>query len=133
AMVWRMFEKRIGRQAFDDFIHQALEQQRVNVLTVTDCKAPLCDAMRCVSVKGALGQGAQRNVINDFFAQWIENVVMPDFAVGQPQTVATGVESALANFGSGDFRVEVVAATEDGKQLRQTVTVKGGEIGAVTF
>lgn len=133
ALVWRMLEKRIGRQAFDDFIHQALDLRRVNVLTLTDWKAPLCDVMRCVSVKGALAQGAQRNATNDFFAQWIENVVMPDFAVGQPQNTATGVESALANFGSGDFIVEVVATTEDGQQLRQTVTVKGGEISAATF
>jgi len=133
ALVWRILEKRIGRQAFDAFIHQALDLRRVNVLTVTDWKAPLCETMSCVSLKSALAQGAQRNAINDFFAQWIENVVMPDFAIGQPQTAATGMEAALANFGSGDFMVEVVATTEDGKQLRQTVTVKGGEIGAATF
>ncbi len=133
ALVWRMLEKRIGRAAFDEFIHQALDLRRASVLTVTDWKAPLCDVMRCVSVKSALGQGAQRNAINDFFAQWIETVVLPDFAVGQPQNTATGVESALANFGNGDFMVEVAATTEDGQQLRQTVTVKGGEIAAVTF
>jgi hypothetical protein len=133
ALVWRMIEKRLGRPAFDGFIHQALDLRRVNVLTLTDWKAPLCGLLSCVSVKSALSQGAQRNAINEIFAQWIETVVLPDFAIGQPQTTAAGVESALANFGSGEFTIEVVATTEAGKELRQTVTVKSGEISAFTF
>jgi hypothetical protein len=133
ALVWRMLEKFIGRQAFDAFIRQSLDPQRVGALTLTDWNAPLCGSLRCASVKGALSQGAQRSLINNLFAQWIEAVALPDFAVGQPQTGAAGVESALANFGGGDFTVEVVATTEDGKQLRQTATVKGGEIGSVNF
>jgi len=133
ALIWRLIEKRIGRQAFDTLIRQLLDRQRVDVLTLAEWRSPLCGASRCVDVKGTLMTGADRKMMTDLFAQWVEAVVLPDFAIGQPQATANGIESTVANFGSGDFNVEVVATTDKGEQLRQTVLAKGGEFGAATF
>ncbi|HKC84416.1 MAG TPA: tetratricopeptide repeat protein, partial [Blastocatellia bacterium] len=56
-----------------------------------------------------------------------------DFAIGQPQNTANGVESTVTNFGSGDFTVEVVATNEKGEKIPRTVTVKASEYGSVNF
>lgn len=135
ALVWRLLEKKIGKQAFDTFVRNLLDRQRVDVLSLTEWKSPLCRASRCTSVKADLlaAAGRQQNEIQEIFTQWIENVIVPDFAVGQPQAGANGIESAIVNFGSGDMTVEVVATTEGGEKLKQNVTVKGGEYGSVSF
>jgi tetratricopeptide (TPR) repeat protein len=133
ALIWRLLEKRLGSQAFNVLIRQMLDRQRVDVLSLAEWKGPLCGLSRCVNVKGALLAAADRNLINETFAQWIETVVLPDFAIGQPQPTANGIESTVANFGSGDFTIEVLATTDQGEKLRQSVKVKSGEFGSVTF
>ncbi|HEX4948084.1 MAG TPA: tetratricopeptide repeat protein [Blastocatellia bacterium] len=135
ALVWRLLEKKIGKQAFDNLVRQMLDRQRVDVLSLVEWKAPLCRVTRCTNVKAEVtaAAGAQQAEVQDIFTQWIENVIVPDFAVGQPQAGANGVESTLVNFGSGDLTVEVMATTEAGEKLKQNVAIKGGEYGAVTF
>lgn len=135
ALVWRLIEKKIGKAAFDKLVRGMLDRQRVDVLSLTEWKAPLCRAARCTSVKADVmaAAGAQQAAIQEVFTQWIESVVVPDFAIGQPQVSATGVESTLVNFGSGDIAVDIVATTETGEKLKQTVFIKGGEYGAVNF
>jgi Flp pilus assembly protein TadD len=136
ALVWRIFEKRLGKPALDTLIRQSLDRQRTDVLTLTDWRSPLCAATRCASLKSNLVAAApaqSRQMVADLFAQWIENVILPDIAVGQPQAGAAGVESTVTNFGNGDFPVEVVATTDKGEKLRQTVMVKASEFGSVTF
>ncbi|MBS1808542.1 MAG: hypothetical protein JST84_10150 [Acidobacteria bacterium] len=135
ALVWRLIEKKIGKQAFDNLVRNMLDRQRVDVLSLTEWKSPLCRAARCANVKADIlaAAGAQQNDIQEIFSQWIENVIVPDFAVGQPQASANGIESTIVNFGSGDLAVDVIATTESGEKLKQTVALKGGEYGAVTF
>lgn len=135
ALVWRLIEKKVGKQAFDNFVRGMLDRQRVDVLSLVEWKAPLCRASRCTNVKAELlaAASSQRAVLEDVFAQWIENAVVPDFAVGQPQAGANGLESAIVNFGSGDITIDILATTEAGEKLKQTAFIKGGEYGAVTF
>jgi hypothetical protein len=136
ALVWRILEKNLGRQAFEAFVTRSLDRQRVDVISLTEWRSPLCAATRCASIKGnllAAVQPPRRQAISDLFAQWIENVVLPDIAVGQPVPGAAGVESTVTNFGNGDFPVEIVATTASGEKLRQTVLVRAGEFGTVTF
>jgi Tetratricopeptide repeat len=135
ALVWRLIEKKIGKPAFDQLVRGMLDRQRVDVLSLTEWKAPLCRAARCTSVKADVtaAAGAQKDAIQEVFTQWIENVIVPDFAIGQPQVGANGVESTLVNFGSGDISVDILATTEAGEKLKQTVFIKGGEYGAVNF
>ena len=131
ALVWRLIETKLGRATFDAYIRSMLDRQRVDVLSLTEWKAPLCRVSRCANVKSDLTvKGAE---MKDIFSQWIENVIGPDFAVGQPKEVAAGVESAIVNFGSGDLTVDVSATTESGEKMNRTVAVKGGEYGTITF
>lgn len=135
ALVWRLIEKRIGKAAFDKLVRGMFDRQRVDVLSLTEWKAPLCRVARCTSVKAdatALA-GAQAATIQEVFSQWIESVVVPDFAIGQPQAGANGLESTLVNFGSGDITVDILATTESGEKINRTAFVKGGEYGAVAF
>ena len=135
ALVWRLIEKKIGKSAFDNLVRSMLDRQRVDVLSLTEWKAPLCRAARCTSVKAdvMVAAGAQQAAMQEVFTQWIESVVVPDFAIGQPQASANGMESTLVNFGSGDIAVDITATTEAGERLNRTVAIKGGEYGAVSF
>lgn len=135
ALVWRLIEKKIGKQAFDTLVRNMLDRQRVDVLSLVEWKSPLCRVSRCTSVKADVlaAAGTQQNELQEIFTQWIENVIIPDFAIGQPQPGANGLESALVNFGSGDVTVEVVATTASGEKLKQNVLIKGGEYGAANF
>lgn len=139
ALVWRMIEKRLKRQIFDVLLRQLLDRQNTDVLTATDWRAPLCGMSRCNSLKNALGTlaaraaGNERQEIANLYSQWIENAILPDIAVGQPQITATGVESTVANFGSGDLFVDIVATTDKDEKLRQSLLVKAGEFPSVAF
>ena len=135
ALIWRLIEKKIGKTAFDKLVRDMLDRQRVDVLSLIEWKAPLCRAARCTSLKADLlaVAGTQSQAIQEVFEQWIETVVVPDFAIGQPQTNENGVESTLVNFGSGDITVDIVATTEAGEKLQRSAFIKGGEYGAVNF
>ncbi len=134
ALVWRIIEKQIGRQAFDAAIKASLTRTRVDVLSLNEWRSPLCGLSRCANFKANLvAAGADRKVVNEIFMNWIDTVSLPDFAIGQPQNTAGGLESTLANFGSGDFTVDVIATKQNGEKLKQTVTVKAGEYSSVSF
>ena len=146
ALVWRIFEMQLGKQNFEATIRAMLNRQRVDILSLNDwvvrvnerantvAPAPLCAQSRCVSMRNLMTtNNADKPIVNDLFANWIENHYLPDFVVGQPQATANGLESTVANFGNGDFPVEVVATTEDGQTLKQTLTLKAGEYGSATY
>ncbi len=146
ALVWRMIEKTVGRQAFETALRSSLARNRVDVLSLAGWWTPqqgqrglaqphpLCQLSRCANLKeNLMAAGADRKLINELFNNWIDTVALPDFAIGQPQTTATGVESTVTNFGTGDFTVEIVATTDKGEKLRQTATVKASEYGSVNF
>lgn len=145
AIVWRLFEKQMGKQVFDKTLRASLSRTKVDALSLsgwfqlaqtgkTAQVNPLCSLSRCVNFKdNLLASGADRRLINEIFSNWIDTVVLPDFAIGQPQTVAGGVESTIANFGSGDVTIDVVATSDKGEKLKRNVTIKASEYGTVTF
>lgn len=134
ALVWRILERQIGRQHFDQTIRGMLNRQRIDVLSLIEWRSPLCEVSRCANVKSLLtGNTNNRQAVSDIFAQWVEKIILPDFAIGQPQKTATGQESTIVNFGNGDFTIDVIATTTNGEELRQSVSVKGSEYGTVTF
>jgi hypothetical protein len=158
ALVWRMIEKTFGARTLETALHSSLSRGRVDALSLAGWWAPqsnqqkkaaaqphpLCQLSRCANFKDNLiSAGADRKLVNDLFAIWIETVSLPDFAVGQPQSTANGVESTIANFGSfddtlskstgGDITVEVVATTGKGEKISKSVTAKAGEYGSVSF
>src|SRR5262245_6085908 len=166
ALVWRMMEKTFGVSAFEKALRSSLSRGRVDALSLSGWMAPqptqqgqaqqrrgapqphpLCQFSRCASFKeNLISAGADRKLVNELFNNWIETATLPDFAIGQPQNTANGVESTVANFGSfddanrsgvtissGDFTVEVVATNDKGEKISKTVTVKAGEYGSVSF
>ncbi|NDD65786.1 MAG: hypothetical protein EBZ36_17695, partial [Acidobacteria bacterium] len=134
AMVWRLLESTAGQGVFRTALRGSLSRNRVDVLIFGDWRSPLCNVSRCASFRGnLLASGADRRLTGEVFSNWIETVVLPDFAIGQPQPVANGWESTVTNFGTGDMTIDVVATTDKGEKLRQQVLVKASEYGAVTF
>jgi tetratricopeptide (TPR) repeat protein len=151
ALVWRMIEKTCGVLAFEKALRSSLSRSRVDALSLAGWLAPqqtqqgqqrrgapqphpLCQLSRCANFKENLvSAGADRKLVNELFNNWVDTMTLPDFAIGQPQNTANGVESTVANFGSGDFTVEVVATNEKGEKIPRTATVKAGEYGSVSF
>ncbi|HEV2667975.1 MAG TPA: hypothetical protein VG324_23860, partial [Blastocatellia bacterium] len=160
ALVWRMIERTFGAQTVEKALRSSLSRGRVDALSLAGWLAqqqmqqgqqrrgapqphPLCQFSRCANFKENLvSAGADRKLVNELFNNWIDavldaggvvTVALPDFAIGQPQNTANGAESTVANFGTGDFTVEVVATTDKGEKIPKTVTVKAGEYGSVSF
>ncbi|HKX27604.1 MAG TPA: tetratricopeptide repeat protein [Blastocatellia bacterium] len=134
ALIWRLLEQQIGRQNFDNALRGSLSRTKVDVLSLGEWRSPLCAFSRCANLKSSfIATGANRKLVEEIFTNWIDTVVLPDFAVGQPQKTANGIESTVANFGTGDLTMDVLALTDKGEKLRQTVTVKASEYGTVSF
>src|SRR5215470_15329958 len=148
ALVWRMIEKTAGILAFEKALRSSLSRGKVDALSLagwwstqqgqqargTAQPHPLCQLSRCANFReNLISAGADRKLIGEIFSNWIETVALPDFAIGQPQNTANGVESTVTNFGTGDFTVEIVATNEKGEKIPRTVTVKASEFGSVNF
>jgi len=134
ALIWRLIEKQIGKQSFEKVLQDSLSRKNVDVLALNEWRSPLCNLSRCSNVKNnLLSAASDRRLINEIFANWIDTVVLPDFAIGQPQAKANGIESTITNFGSGEVTVDVVATTETGEKLKRSATVKPGEYGSISF
>jgi len=145
ALVWRMMERMVGLQAFGTALRSSLARARVDALSLAGWWAPqqgrgapqphpLCQLSRCANFReNLISAGADRKIVNELFNNWIDTVALPDFAIGQPQSAPAGLESTVANFGSGDFTVEVVATTDKGEKIPKFATVKAGEYGSVNF
>jgi tetratricopeptide (TPR) repeat protein len=134
ALVWRLLEKRVGKEIFEKALRASLTRSRVDVLSLNEWKSPLCTLSRCVNFKSELIKAdASNQIVDEIFTNWIDTVVLPDFAVGQPQKTANGFESTVTNFGTGDMTIDVQAITDKGEKLRKSVTLKASEYGSVTF
>jgi hypothetical protein len=145
ALVWRLLEKQLGKTTFDNALRTSLNRSNVDVLSLAGWSAvqqgrgparahQLCSLSRCANLKeNLIASGADRKLVNEIFTNWIDTVVLPDVAVGKPQIVATGVESATTNFGTGDVTVEVIATTDKGEKLRRSATIKASEYSQVNF
>src|SRR5262249_46366117 len=142
---WRMIEKLAGQQVFETALRNSLSRSKVDALSLAGWWAPqqnrgaamphpLCQISRCANFKEALvSAGADRKLVSEIFTNWIDTVALPDFAIGQPQNTANGVESTLTNFGTGDFTVGIIATTDKGEKLPRTATVKASEYSSVNF
>jgi tetratricopeptide (TPR) repeat protein len=144
ALVWRLMEKQFGQQVFDKVLRVSLSRTTTDVLSLSTWRSPLCNLSRCVNLKATFyANDADRKIVDEIFSNWIDGVsmdssgtltnVLPDIAVGQPQTTTTKVESTVANFGTGDLTVEIVATTDKGEKLKQYVAVKASEYSAAVF
>lgn len=136
GLIWRLFEQKLGKTNFDGFIKSLFDRRRVDVVTAVEWKGkPLCRLARCLNLKSEimLAAGSNSAVMKDLVSQWIETLIVPDLAVGQPQDTPAGVEATVTNFGSGEVMADVIAVTQSGETINKQVLVKGGEFGSVTY
>ncbi|MBO0719684.1 MAG: tetratricopeptide repeat protein, partial [Blastocatellia bacterium] len=134
ALIWRLIERQAGKQNFEKALRSSLSRSRVDVLSLNQWQSPLCALSRCINFKAdLLATGANGKIIDEIFTNWIDTVVLPDFAIGQPQKKGNGYESTVTNFGTGDVTIEVQSITDKGEKRRQTVTVRSSEYGSVSF
>lgn len=120
ALVFRIFERDMGREQVLAAVRSALATARTNgYLTFED-------------LRGAMEKAAGHD-LRPLITTWVETVVQPDIIVGIPQQSGGAWTSALRNLGTGDVAVDVVATTESGKKLTVRATVPSKDFGQARF
>src|SRR6266542_3302508 len=121
AMVWRLIDRRLGREVFMSVLRTQLQagKDNPNGLGLAALRAALVE-------RG--GQGLQT-----VLEQQIDQVTDMDLMVGLPQQRGAEWVSALRNVGSTDAAVTVVATTEQGQQLAIEATVPAKNFAEVVF
>ncbi len=121
AMIWRLIDRRLGRDALLGVLRTAMQTAKtdVNGLNLPAVRAGLA----------ARGGAALKTTMD----QELDQVVDTDLMVGLPQQRGADWVSALRNLGSIDVTVAVVATTENGQVVRAEATVPAKEFGEAVF
>ena len=121
AMVWRLVDHRIGREAFVNALRTALQAGKSNQ-----------DGFTLAGFRTALIErgGESLKLLLD---QQLDQIVDTDLLVGLPQQRGADWVSALRNLGATDVSVSVIATTDRGEQLSVEATVPGRNFGEAVF
>ena len=119
ALVWRLIDQRLGREAFIASIRAVLQLGRNSEMTLSALRQDLA------------GRGGEP--IKALLSQQLDSVTDLDLMVGLP--VQRGGEwiAALRNDGSGEVAVTVVATTDRGEQLPVETTIPAKSFGEARF
>jgi tetratricopeptide (TPR) repeat protein len=121
AMVWRLVERRLGRDVFSSALRSLLQagKEEANGISLAAWRATLVE-------RG----GEQLKTLLD---QELDQVTDMDLLIGLP--VQRGAEwvSALRNLGSSDAGVTVTATTDQGEQLSVEAIVPAHNFGEAVF
>ena len=119
ALVWRLVDRRVGREAFIGSIRALLQSGKGGEISLAALRQDL-------AAKGG-------EPIKTLLDQQLDAVTDLDLMVGLP--VQRGAEwvAALRNDGSGEVAVSVVATTERGEQLPVDVTIPARNFGEARF
>ncbi|MEK6282221.1 MAG: tetratricopeptide repeat protein [Acidobacteriota bacterium] len=121
AMVWRLVDKALGRDAFMSTVRNYLQSGKGSA-----------NGISLAGLRGALAQhGGER--IKTLLDQQLDQVTDLDLMVGLAQQKGGEWISALRNFGSVDVTPSVTATTASGEQLSVDVTVAGHNFGEAVF
>lgn len=121
AMVWRLIERRIGRDALIGVLRAALDAGKKDDAGIT------LTALREALV--ARGGDALKGLID----QQLDQVVDTDLMVGLPTQRGADWVSALRNIGSIDVTVTVAATTDRGERVLAEATVPAKNFGEAVF
>jgi hypothetical protein len=121
AMVWRLVERRLGRDVFLQTVRSQLQSSKddVNGFNVAGFRAALVER----------GGPSMRSLLEQQFDQ----VTDMDLMVGLPLQRGAEWVSALRNLGSTDAAVTVVATNEQGQQISVEATVPAKNFAEAVF
>lgn len=121
AMVWRLSERTLGREAFLGVLRAALQtgKNEQNGLTLASLRAALAE-------RG----GANLKTVLD---QGLDQSTDMDLMVGLPQQRGGQWVAALRNLGSYDAAITVAAVTASGERLTVDVNVPARNFGEAVF
>ena len=121
AMVWRLIERNVGREALFSILREQLQAAKGNITGIT-----LLAVRNALATRG----GEKLKVLID---QQLDQVTDLDLMVGLPQQRGAEWVSALRNVGSIDAVTSVKAVTATGEQLSIDVTVPARNFGEAVF
>lgn len=120
AMVWRLVERAMGREAMLKVVAQALS------------RPPAAGGSSLATLRAALaGQGGQG--LGALLDQLLDQPTDMDLMVGLPQQRAGQWVAALRNAGSIDASVNVVATTSTGERLVVPAVIPARNFGEAVF
>ena len=121
AMVWRLADRRIGRENFIATIREQLQAGKDNV-----------NGISLAALRIALAQkGGEK--LKTLLDQQIDQVIDMDLMIGLPQQRGGEWVSALRNLGSTEAVVTVAATTDRGEQLSVEATIPARNFADAVF
>lgn len=121
AMIWRLVERALGRDAMLNILRASLQSG------ARDAQGLSLEAMRA-----ALAERGGESLKN-LLAQELDQPTDMDLMVGLPQQRGAQWVSALRNTGSIDANVTVVATTATGERLTAQATIPARNFGEASF
>jgi hypothetical protein len=121
AMVWRLVDQTLGRDAFMTALRGQLQSGKGNGsgVTVAGLRAALVE------------RGGDR--LKTLLDQQLDQVTDMDLMIGVPQSRGAESAAALRNLGAADAQTTVRATTAGGEQLSVDVTVPARNFGEAVF
>ncbi len=121
AMVWRLADRRIGRETFMATVREQLQAGKDNL-----------NGLSLAAMRVALAQrGGEK--LKTLLDQQIDQVIDMDLMIGLPQPRGSEWVSALRNLGSTDALVTVTATTDRGEQLSVEATIPARNFADAMF
>jgi tetratricopeptide (TPR) repeat protein len=116
-LLFRLIEQQVTREKLITLLQQQLQNKT--------------KLLRFEELRRALTTGNKE--LELFFDQWFDKIVEPDLIIGVPVADAAGWKCALRNLDMGTLKVAVLAITDKGTRLTETVTVPSQGRGEVIF
>jgi len=121
AMVWRLVESIVGRDAFISTVREQLQAGKANA-----------GGINLAAVRNALvTRGGER--LKTLLEQQLDQITDLDLMIGVPQPRGAESVAALRNLGSTDAVTTVRATTDKGEQLSVDVVVPARNFGEAVF
>jgi TolA-binding protein len=121
AMVWRLVDRRIGRESLITTIREQLQAGKDNL-----------NGVSLAALRVALAQrGGEK--LKTLLDQQIDQVIDMDLMIGLPQQRGSEWVSALRNLGSTEAVVTVTATTDRGEQLSVEATIPARNFADAVF
>jgi Tfp pilus assembly protein PilF len=121
AMVWRLTERRMGRDVFLGALREFLQSANDNITGIS-----------LAAVRAALSQRGGES-IKTLLDQEIDQITDRDLMIGLPQQRGAEWVSALRNLGSTDAPVTVTAISDRGEQLSVEAIVPARNFSEAVF